>query len=143
MLFFSVARINSLNILRALHTAPMPATLVCYPDNLPIWSKNLGGSSEVERSVFLLCSFSDRLRGRMKGDVRRRTAQGKNVGCGGQRGCQCVRHRWHSPKGHGQTPTGKVYHLGDTKTQTQRKLYACVIMSMHRIKQVCTCTNAY
>ncbi len=65
----------------------------------------------MERVVFLLCSFSGQLRGRTTGDELRRTAPGRSVRCGGQRGCRCVHHRWHSLTGHGQTPTGKLYHL--------------------------------
>lgn len=83
-----------------------------HPDNLPIWSKSLGGWSEVERSGFL-CSSSDPLKKR--GAVQRRTARGKSVRCEGQRGCRCVPHRWRSPTGHEQTPTEKVYPLKDVK----------------------------
>lgn len=79
--------------------------------HLPIWSKCLGGWSEVERSAFLLCSFSGQLTWRMRGVVWRKTAPGRSVICGGRRGCRCVHHRWRSPKGHGQIPTGNVYHL--------------------------------
>lgn len=142
LLFFC----SKILFLEYLHTSPTPATVnwnmrlptayvtpLCHNYNLPIWSKSLGGWSEVESSVFLLCSFSDQLRERMRGDLRRRTAPGKSVRYGGQRGCRCVHHRLHSPTGHGQTPTGKVYHLERYEdTQAQRNPQTEWVMSALR-----------
>lgn len=98
----------------------------------------------MERSVFLLCSFSDQMRGRMRGDVQRRTAQGKNVRCGGQTGYRCVHHRWRSPTGHGQTPTGRFYHLGDTRTHrhTKKSINMCNECAQNKTSAQ-TCTYTY
>ena len=93
----------------------------------------------MEGSAFLHCSSSEQLRGRMRGVVLRRTAPGKNGGCGGQRDCRRVRRRWHSPAGRGQTPTGRIYHLGSTKT-TQVHVEA-IIMCNDRTTGL-TCTHA-
>lgn len=78
------------------------------------------------RSAALLCFSCERRRSwTTRGAARRRTAPGRSARCGGRRGCRCVRHRWRSPGGRGQTPTGKIYRLqrtrrtqSDTPTQT-------------------------
>lgn len=79
----------------------------------------------MESCVLPLCSFSDQLRGRTRGDVQRRTVPGRSARCGGPRGCRRGHHRLRSPAGREQTPTGKVYHLGDTKTHTKKATNKC------------------
>lgn len=94
----------------------------------------------MERSASLLCSFSGQLRWRMRGVVRRRTAPGRSVRCRGQRGCRCVHRRWHSPKGHGQIPTGKVCHL-ERNADTEKATTMCNDCTQN--KRTLTSTHTY
>lgn len=62
-------------------------------------------------------------RSRRRAGARRRTAPGRSAGCASRRGCRCVPHRWRSPAGRGQIPTGRICRLrgGDARRSRTRR----------------------